>query len=106
MAIGEMSPWHQQQRRGHNERDQGEAEPQLLAQLHLRSCFTTYWSSFWISSSLTCNSAFSLSTSTSTMSSSRDGHSPCLRQMMQPMISTMPCTSTNAPASGITVLNG
>src|SRR5437667_1209641 len=106
MAVGEMSPGHQQQRGQHDERDQREAEPQFLAQLHLRSCFTTYWSSLWMSSSLTCSSSFSLSTSTSTISSSRDGHSPCLRQMMQRMISTMPCTRTNAPASGITVLKG
>src|SRR5947208_12887783 len=101
-----MSPGHQQQRGQDNERDEREAEPQLLAQLHLRSCFTTYWSSFWMSSSFTCNSALSLSTSTSTMSSAREGQSPCLRQRMQRMISTMPWISMNAPASGITVLKG
>src|SRR5207237_4708591 len=106
VPVGEVSPGHQQQRGGHDKRDQGEAEPQLLAQLHLRSCFTTYWSSFWMSSSFTCSSCFSLSTSTSTTSSSREAQSPVFRQLMQRMISTMPCISTNAPASGITVLKG
>ena len=37
---------------------------------------------------------------------SRDGQSPCFKQMMQRMISTMPCIRINAPATGITVLNG
>src|SRR5260221_3391559 len=72
MTVCEVSPGHQQQRGENNQRDQGEAEPQLLAQFHLRSCFTTYWSSFWMSSSFTCSSCFSLSTSTSTTHSSRD----------------------------------
>ena len=67
---------------------------------------TTNWSSFWMSSSLTWTISFSLSTSTSCTSASREGHSPCLMQMMQRMISTMPCTSMNAPASGMIVLNG
>ena len=59
-----------------------------------------------MSSSFTCTISFSLSTSTSWTSSSRDGHSPCLMQITQRMISTMPCTSRKAPASGMTVLNG
>ena len=63
-------------------------------------------SSFAMSSSLTWTICFSLSTSTSSTSSSRDGQSPCFKQMMQRMISTMPCIRSSAPATGITVLNG
>src|SRR2546423_345994 len=107
VAVREMPPGHEHDHRDDDRRHEREAEPQFLAQLHLcRSCCTTNWSSFAISSSFTCTISLSFSTSTSSTSSSRMGHSPRLMQITQRMISTMPCTSTNAPASGMTVLKG
>src|SRR5262249_54073368 len=106
VSVREVTPRREHDHRDDDERHQRVAEPQLLAQLHLGCPFTTYWSSFSMSSSLTSSSAFSLSTSTSSTSSSREGQSPCFRQMMQRMISTMPCIRMSAPASGITVLKG
>src|SRR2546430_3822117 len=107
MPVRQVSPWHEHDHRNDDRRHQRKAEPEFLAQLHLwRSCCTTNLSSFSISSSLTCTISLSFSTSTSWTSASREGHSPSLRQITQRMISTMPCTNTNAPASGITVLKG
>src|SRR5258705_13556199 len=107
MPVREVAPGHKHDHRDEDRRHQRKAEPELFAQLHLcRSCCTTNLSSFAISSSFTCTISFSFSTSTSWTSGSREGHSPSLMQMTQRMISTMPCTSTNAPASVITVLNG
>src|SRR4029450_1681845 len=107
IAVGEMRPRRQHDHWDHDQRDQRKTKPQFLAYLHLLAprC-TTNASSFWISSSLTCTISFSLSTSTSCTSSWRDGHSPRLIQMMQRMISTIPCIRISAPATGITVLNG
>src|SRR5258708_8828533 len=107
MPVREVSPGHEHDHRDDDGRHQRKPEPEFLAQLHLcRSCCTTHLYSFSISSSLTCTISLSFSTSTSWTSASRNGHSPCLMQMTQRMISTMPCTSTNAPASGMTVLKG
>src|SRR5882762_9725806 len=107
MPVRQMCPWHEHDHRDENRHHQRKPEPGLFAQLHwCRSCCTTNLSSFAMSSSFTCTISFSFSTSTSWTSSSRNGHSPCLMQMTQRMISTMPCTSTNAPASGMTVLKG
>src|SRR5713101_4969080 len=107
VPVGEVSPGHEHDQRDDDGRHQREAEPQLFAHFHLPASWrTTNWSSFWMSSSLTCTISLSLSTSTSWTSSSREGHSPCFRQMTQRMISTTPCTSTNAPATGMMVLNG
>src|SRR6266851_8608284 len=98
VPVREVVPGHEHDHREDDQRHQRKAEPQLLAQLHLRcSWCTTYASSFWMSSSLTWTISFSLSTSTSWTSSSREGQWPCCRQITQRMISTMPCTSTNAP---------
>src|SRR5258706_5566967 len=107
MPVREVAPGHERDHRDEDGRHQRKAEPEFLAQLHLcRSCCTTNLSRFAISSSFTCTISFSFSTSTSWTSSSRNGHSPCLIQMTQRMISTMPFSITNAPASGMTVLNG
>src|SRR5712691_4550084 len=107
VPVRQVAPGHEHDHREDDQRHQREAEPQLLTQLHLRGSWcTTYASSFWMSSSLTWTISFSLSTSTSWTSSSREGQWPCCRQMTQRMISTMPCTSTNAPATGMMVLNG
>src|SRR5258708_29678978 len=107
MPVRQMAPGHQHDHRDDYQRHQRKAEPEFLAQPHLcRSCCTTNLSSFAISSSFTCTISLSFSTSTSWTSPSRNGHSPCLMHMTQRMISTMPCTSTNEPASGMTVLKG
>src|SRR2546425_7935868 len=107
VPVGEVAPGHEHDHRDDDGRHQRKAEPEFLAQLHLcRSCCTTNLSSFSISSSFTCTISFSLSTSTSWTSASRDGQSPSFRQITQRMISTIPCTNTNAPASGMTVLKG
>src|SRR5882672_11590171 len=107
VAVGQAGPRREHDHRDGDHRHDDEAEPQLLAHLdHLAcSCFTTSASSFWMSSSFTCTISFSLSTSTSCTSASREGQSPCWMQTMQRMISTIPCASRNAPASGITALN-
>ena len=58
------------------------------------------------SSSWCVTIALSLSTSTSSTSSCRLGHSPSLRHTMQRRISTTPWMSSSAPATGMTALNG
>jgi hypothetical protein len=101
---------------------QNEAEPEFLAHSHARSfrapeapsapCprggvvalgrpggsfgTATYLSSCAMSSSFTCTIAFSLSTSTSSTSSMRDGHAPDRMHRMQRTISTMPWSSSHA----------
>src|SRR3972149_6756611 len=107
VGVGDMAPGHEHHDGGHDDRHKPKAEPEFLAPLHLPGSWrTTNWSSFAMSSSLTWTIFFSSSTSTSWTSTSREGHSPCLRQIAQRMISTTPCTSTNAPATGMMVLNG
>src|SRR6185436_18847964 len=99
-------PRREHEHRDGDQRHDGEAEPELLAHFHRGcSCFTTSASRFWMSSSFTCTISFSLSTSTSCTSASREGQSPCWMQSTQRMISTMPCVSRIAPARGITALN-
>src|SRR5258708_23068580 len=107
VPVREMAPGHERDHRDDDQRHQRKPEPEFLAQLHLCcSCCTTNLSIFAMTSSFTCTISLSFSTSTSWTSASPNAHSPCLIHMTHRMISTMPCTSTNAPASGMTVLKG
>src|SRR6185503_11726715 len=106
VAVRKVGPRREYGDGDEDDRHQREPEPQLFSYFHLRGSFVTYRSSLSMSSSLTWTISFSLSTSTSWTSSSREGQWPCLRQMMQRMISTIPCIRMKAPATGITVLKG
>src|SRR4030095_7316885 len=109
VAVGHLRRGrHQGEHQDHDQRHDRKAAPHFLSHWRAAVCSfaTTNLSSFAMSSSLTWTICFSLSTSTSSTSSMREGQAPCFRQMMQLMISTMPCTRISAPAIGMTVLNG
>src|SRR4030066_870865 len=106
VAVGHMFPRrHHPEQTNDDQRHHGKSEPDPFFHLWSFSLAVMISSSLAMSSSLTCSNSFSFSTSTSSTSSSREGHFPSLRQITQRIISTMPCTSRNAPAPGMTVLN-